>query len=205
MHGLDQIGPQQPLFLGRQRAESGQGRIRCDRRWRHRDAETPGEAGQQFFERCQDILGEVEAAEDALSDHGRSPKGTLRISSTPGFAQHRLLPLLADFQARHPSLRLELQLTGQAIDLVAERVDLAIRLGPLKETSLIARPLGESRRQVCAAPATRARSRPARGRSQRRAGMTQAYALPAPSAEDFVRNALRDSRGRPASPVPGYS
>ncbi|MDD3445216.1 MAG: LysR family transcriptional regulator [Zavarzinia sp.] len=120
-------------------------------------AVSPTEAGQQFFERCQDILGQVEAAEDALSDHGRSPKGTLRISSTPGFAQHRLLPLLADFQAHHPSLRLELQLTGQAIDLVAERVDLAIRLGPLKETSLIARPLGESRRQVCAAPAYLAR------------------------------------------------
>ncbi len=113
----------------------------------------PTEAGQQFFQRCQDILADVEDAEDALGDDGRSPRGTLRINSTPGFAQHQLLPLLVAFQQRHPQLRLELHLTGQAVDLVAERVDLAIRLGALKETSLIARPLGDSRRLVCASPA----------------------------------------------------
>ncbi len=112
----------------------------------------PTEAGQQFYQRCQDILTDVENAENALSDFDQEPRGKLRITSTPGFAKHQLLPVLIDFQQRYPGLELELQLTGQSIDLIAEQVDLAIRLGALEDTSLVARSLGESRRLVCASP-----------------------------------------------------
>lgn len=114
---------------------------------------SPTEAGQLFFQRCLEIIADVEDAEDALSDFGQVPKGVLRINSTPGFAKHQLLPLLPEFQRRYPQLRLELQLTGQAIDLIAEQVDLAIRLGQLEDTSLVARRLAESQRVVCASPA----------------------------------------------------
>lgn len=118
---------------------------------------SPTEAGQEFYRRCLGILADVEDAEDALSDFGRAPRGLLRINSSPGFARHQLLPLLLEFQQRYPQLQLDLQLTGQAVDLVAERVDLAIRLGPLADNSLVARHLGDSRRIVCASPAYLAR------------------------------------------------
>lgn len=111
------------------------------------------EGGAQFFHRCVEILGELEDAEDALTGLVRNPVGTLKINSTPGFAKHQLLPLMPAFQARYPELTLTFELTGQAVDLVAEGVDLAIRLGELKDTSLVGRKLGESRRVVCASPA----------------------------------------------------
>lgn len=110
------------------------------------------EGGAIYFRRCVEIIGDIESAEAALTGLAQMPTGTLRVNATPGFAKHQLLPLMDDFHARHPELTLELQLTGQAIDLVTDRVDIAIRLGPLKDSSLVKRKLGESRRLVCAAP-----------------------------------------------------
>lgn len=111
------------------------------------------EGGQVFFQRCVEILSDVEDAEDSLTGFGQVPKGVLRINSTPGFAKHQLLPLMAEFQSLYPQLVVEFQLTGQSVDLIGEGVDIAIRLGALKDTSLVARKLGESRRVVCASPA----------------------------------------------------
>lgn len=113
---------------------------------------SPTEGGRCYFERCVDILAEVESAEDSLIGFGHVPVGTLRINCTPGFAKHLLLPLMPEFQRLYPRLTVEFQLTGQAIDLIAEDVDLAIRLGKLKDTSLVGLKLGESRRIVCASP-----------------------------------------------------
>jgi len=110
------------------------------------------EAGQQFYQRCLDILSAVEDAENTLSNYGQIAKGKLRINSTAGFARHQLLPILMEFQEEYPQLELELQLSGIPVDLVAEQVDVAIRLGVLEDTSLVARHLGESRRIVCASP-----------------------------------------------------
>lgn len=111
------------------------------------------EGGQVFFQRCVEILSDVEDAEVSLTGFGQVPKGTLRINSTPGFAKHQLLPLMSEFQGLYPQLVVEFQLTGQSVDLIGEGVDIAIRLGALKDTSLVARKLGESRRVVCASPA----------------------------------------------------
>jgi len=110
------------------------------------------EAGQQFYQRCLDILSAVEDAENTLSNYGQIAKGKLRINSTAGFARLQLLPILMEFQEEYPQLELELQLSGIPVDLVAEQVDVAIRLGVLEDTSLVARHLGESRRIVCASP-----------------------------------------------------
>lgn len=110
------------------------------------------EAGQQFYRRCLDILSAVEDAENTLSNYGQIAKGKLRINSTAGFARYQLLPILMEFQEEYPQLELELQLSGIPVDLVAEQVDVAIRLGVLEDTSLVARHLGESRRIVCASP-----------------------------------------------------
>jgi DNA-binding transcriptional LysR family regulator len=110
------------------------------------------EAGQAFFKRCIEILEDVEDAETSIIGFGHVPKGVLRINSTPGFFKHQLLPIMAEFQQLYPQLVLEFQLTGQSIDLINEGVDLAIRLGVLKDTSLVARKLGESNRVICASP-----------------------------------------------------
>ena len=110
------------------------------------------EGGRLYFNHCVNILAEIENIEDALTGLALEPSGTLRINSTHGFAKHQLLPLMPAFQARYPKIKLEFQLTRQAVDLISEGVDLAIRLGELKDTSLIARKLGESKRIVCASP-----------------------------------------------------
>ncbi|MCW8832027.1 MAG: LysR family transcriptional regulator [Colwellia sp.] len=110
------------------------------------------EGGQAFFKRCIEILEDVEDAETSITGFGHVPKGVLRINSTPGFVKHQLLPIMAEFQQLYPQLVVEFQLTGQSIDLIGEGVDLAIRLGVLKDTSLVARKLGESHRVVCASP-----------------------------------------------------
>ncbi|MEH6626695.1 MAG: LysR family transcriptional regulator [Motiliproteus sp.] len=108
------------------------------------------EAGHAFYQRCLEILTELDEAEAELTDYGQSPKGVLKVNCSPGFATHQLLPVLPQFQQQYPDLTVELQLTGQAVDLVTEGVDVSIRLGQLQDTSLVARKLGECSRIICA-------------------------------------------------------
>jgi len=110
------------------------------------------EGGQQFLTRCVDILNYVEEAEEILVDENRTPKGVLTVNSSPGFAKHQLLPYLPKFLSQHPELELNLQLTGEKVDLIKDNVDVAIRLGQLENSNLIARKLGESHRIICASP-----------------------------------------------------
>lgn len=110
------------------------------------------EAGQRFYQRCTEILTELQDAETEIQALGEAPQGLLKLNCSPGFATHQLMPLLNDFQQQYPRLKIDLSLTGKTIDLLAEGVDLAIRLGSLADSSLIATPLGKSRRIVCAAP-----------------------------------------------------
>lgn len=110
------------------------------------------EAGHSFYQRCIEILHEIDDAETEISELGLSPSGIVKINCSPGFAHHQLLALLPDFQAKYPSVKVDLQLTGKVVDLVAEGVDVAIRLGELNDSSLVASVLGESERFVCASP-----------------------------------------------------
>ena len=111
------------------------------------------EGGQQFLTRCVDILNYVEEAEEILLDDNRTPKGVLTVNSSLGFAKHQLLPILPKFLSQHPELEFNLQLTGEKVDLIKEDVDVAIRLGQLQDSNLIARKLGECQRIICASPA----------------------------------------------------
>lgn len=89
---------------------------------------------------------------------GGTVRGTLRVTAIAAFARLHLLPLLPEFMARYPGLRLELELTERHVDLVEEGVDVALRLSEeLSEDSLVARRLFTNRRYVCAAPAYLAR------------------------------------------------
>ncbi|TJW61094.1 MAG: LysR family transcriptional regulator, partial [Mesorhizobium sp.] len=81
-----------------------------------------------------------------------APRGRLRVNSYVPFGQHRLIPLLPRFLERYPEIAVDLVLTDNVIDLMAERADVAIRAGPLGESRLVARKLGQSRLVVVAAP-----------------------------------------------------
>lgn len=111
------------------------------------------ESGRHFLTNCIAILTSVEAAEEKLLDDRQLPQGTLTVNSSPGFARHQLIPYLPKFISLYPQLDINLQLTGNKADLIKEDIDVAIRLGRLQDSNLIARKLGECRRIICASPA----------------------------------------------------
>lgn len=112
----------------------------------------PTEAGLLYFERIEPLVGELSRAHQQAVDVGESPRGTLRVTAPVSFSQRVLLPLLPELLERHPQLHVELMLTDAMIDLVAERIDVALRLGRLADSDLVARRLGGFDFTVCAAP-----------------------------------------------------
>lgn len=111
------------------------------------------EGGESFYARCQNILEQIDEAESAVAEMGGLPQGTLRVSSTAGFGKLQIVPLIPEFLDRYPNIRVELDITDRAVDIVEVSIDVAIRLGELSDSSLVARKLGESRRIICASPA----------------------------------------------------
>ena len=111
------------------------------------------EAGQGFYDRARAILAEVEEAEAEVADAGRALHGPLRIAAPLSFGVRHLVPVLTDFAAEHPDVELDIDLSDRQVDLVAEGFDLAVRIGNLRDSSMIARKLCDVRTIVCAAPA----------------------------------------------------
>jgi DNA-binding transcriptional LysR family regulator len=111
------------------------------------------EAGRAHFLRCEAVLAELQEAESAASALGGALRGTLRVSAGSGLGLTHLTPMLARFLERHPQLDLDLHLSNRNVDLVEEGFDLAIRIGALSDSRLVARRLGDSRRLLVAAPA----------------------------------------------------
>jgi DNA-binding transcriptional LysR family regulator len=117
--------------------------------------------GQRFYVDCLEILGRVERAGEAVRDRGGAAAGPIRISCTGALGVLHVTRLVFAFQDRHPGIEIDLSLTDERIDLVREGVDLALRLGPLADSSLRLRTLGQSRRLLVAAPGyLAARGRP---------------------------------------------
>ena len=114
------------------------------------------EEGAAFHERAVQVLADLHEAEQAAAA-GAVPRGRVRVSSSVPFGLHRVLPLVPRFTAAHPPVSLDIVLTDQVIDLMAERADVAIRVGPLRVSQLLARKLGQSRMALVAAPAYLAR------------------------------------------------
>ncbi|MCR0981641.1 LysR family transcriptional regulator [Roseomonas populi] len=108
--------------------------------------------GQAFHERAVRILAEMEEAERAAAA-GETPVGLIRVNTSATVNTHLLAPVLPEFLAAHPGIRLDLVLTDRVIDLVEARVDVAIRAGPMPESRLRARKLGETRLVVVGSPA----------------------------------------------------
>jgi DNA-binding transcriptional LysR family regulator len=110
-------------------------------------------AGRIYFERCTALLALAREAEAAVADTHRAMHGAIRLSVPPTYARFRIAPLLPDFLARYPDLRLEMVLTGTRTDVVGEPLDLVVRLGPLPDSGLACRLLSRERFVLCAAPA----------------------------------------------------
>lgn len=111
------------------------------------------EAGQTFFAHCQRLIEEREAAFNALGELQSAPTGLLRMTAAVTYGERFIVPLVNAFMAQHPQLRVEIELTNRNLDLVQEGFDLAIRLGRLSDSSLIASRIAPRAMYLCAAPA----------------------------------------------------
>jgi DNA-binding transcriptional LysR family regulator len=111
------------------------------------------EAGQEYHARCSRIVAEAREANQAVADARGTPRGTLRIATTQLFAETFLPPILAAYLARYRFTEVEIEFSQAKVDLVAGGFDLAIRIGPLQDSSLIARPLGKAMTGCFASPA----------------------------------------------------
>ena len=110
------------------------------------------ETGRAYYERCTRLLADLEETEQAVSDMHAAPRGELRVNATPAFGILQLTPAIADFTNRFPAISVELMLSERMVDLIEEGFDLAVRVGELPDSSLIARQLAPCRMVVCGAP-----------------------------------------------------
>jgi DNA-binding transcriptional LysR family regulator len=111
------------------------------------------DTGRNYLESCERILADIEAAEAAVAADRLEPRGLLRLNVPLVFGVRQIAPRLADFARLHPHVTVELGLNDRQVDLADEGWDLAIRIGNLRDSSLVARRLAPCRMAVCAAPA----------------------------------------------------
>ncbi|RQR35860.1 MULTISPECIES: LysR family transcriptional regulator [unclassified Burkholderia] len=112
---------------------------------------TLSDAGSMYYARAKRLLEELAEADALVSDRGDEPSGPLRVSVPVAYGVRRIAPHVAAFLARHPKLDLDLQLTDERVDLVAGRIDVAIRLGEAAPSAeVVARQLATFQRYVVA-------------------------------------------------------
>jgi DNA-binding transcriptional LysR family regulator len=108
------------------------------------------EAGNIYYEHCQRISRELDEAESAVGQLQGGPRGWLRITAPYSMGIERIAPLLGQFHALHPEVRVEMVLTNDSLDLIDKEIDVALRLGNLPDSNLVARRLATLRTQVYA-------------------------------------------------------
>lgn len=140
------------------------------------------EIGRHYYERVRTILAEVEAAEALAAETRAIPRGQIRINAPVTFGGHELARVLPDYLAANPQVDVELTLSDRLVDLIDEGYDAVFRVGPLIDSSLIARPLRPMALMVCAAPAYLAR----------RGGPDTPEDLRAHECLGFMHGAIRD-------------
>ena len=116
------------------------------------------EAGAVYLSRAEAVVNELEQARDSVRAISAGPAGTLRLTASVAFAQICIVPLIHQFRDAFPDLKLELLATDRNLDIVAERIDLAIRLAPDRSGELIGSRLMDTRYRVVASPAYLARA-----------------------------------------------
>ncbi|ANS87999.1 HTH-type transcriptional regulator PtxR [Vibrio scophthalmi] len=110
------------------------------------------EAGQVYFEQCKLLVEGLELAELAVTQLQTAPKGKLKITAPVTYGEMHIAPLLHEFLLLYPQLDLELNLTNQTVDLIENGYDIAIRLGRLRDSTMIAKRLSSRQLYVCASP-----------------------------------------------------
>ena len=118
--------------------------------------------GRILYERAKAVLGEVKEIEAALTRDRHQPSGRIRVASPSLMGRLLIAPLLAEFLRRYPALSVDLLLVDRAVDMVEEDIHLAIRIGRLRDSQLVARKLADLRMIVCASPDYLARRGPPR-------------------------------------------
>jgi DNA-binding transcriptional LysR family regulator len=109
--------------------------------------------GQHFYEQCRTIVDAVESAEGSFKTGREQIAGMLHVATSVGFGRTQVMSRMRAFMQRYPLLRVDLQLNDRFIDLVEEGIDVAFRIGELKESGLIARRIGTTFRVTAGAPA----------------------------------------------------
>jgi len=110
------------------------------------------ETGQSYYERVVNILGEIEEAESEARSLTTTPRGKLRVTVPTMFGSLYVAPVISEFLATYPEIELDLKFSEKMLDLVEEGIDVAIRLGDLKDSSMIARRLGADDLIIVASP-----------------------------------------------------
>ncbi len=150
------------------------------------------EAGALYLDRVEAIIDELDAAREAAMSIHAGPRGLLRLTASASFGEICLSPAVPGFRAAYPDLRLELIFTDRNVDLVAEQIDLAIRLAPAIEGDLVCTKLFDTRYRVCASPDYITRMPALNAPSDLQAHDALLFALPG-----YRRRWLfRDGRGR---------
>ncbi|VWC86647.1 LysR family transcriptional regulator [Burkholderia lata] len=108
--------------------------------------------GATYYERCMRLLADLDDAETLFEDAGTTPRGAIRVDLPERFALNQVIPALPGFHARYPDLRVVIGTTDRFVDLVADGIDCAVRVGTMSDTSLVARRIGELAQINCAAP-----------------------------------------------------
>ena len=109
--------------------------------------------GRQYLEHCRIILGQVRDAEATLTSRRAKPQGRLAVTASVMFGRSHVAPIVSDFVRAHPDVTGELLFVNRVVSLVEEGVDVAVRIGHLADSSLVAIPVGKVRRVVCGSPA----------------------------------------------------
>lgn len=109
--------------------------------------------GQFYYERSQALLGQLEETEQQIALGGAEAEGVIRVTSSVTFGTAALEPILPEFLEAYPKIVVDLSLSDDVVDLYLDRTDIAIRVGKLQDSNLMARKIGETRRRIVASPA----------------------------------------------------
>lgn len=111
------------------------------------------ESGSSYYERCQQILADIAEAEQGALHLTAAPRGTLKLTIPASFGILHMGPLVGDYMKQYPDVKIDMLLTDHRVDLIEEGLDLAVRIGAMPESGLIARRLASDRIAICGSPA----------------------------------------------------
>jgi DNA-binding transcriptional LysR family regulator len=113
---------------------------------------SPTSSGQAYYEQCKPLLVELADLDQSIQSSQKDLQGELRVSAPVTFAEMHLMPIISTFARSYPEVKIQLELTDRFVNLVEDRVDLAIRIGELQEQTLVSRRIGSTRMMLFTSP-----------------------------------------------------